>query len=34
MPILINDRNEAIETVLIVSKGYDGKKETSTMRIH
>ncbi|MCX2836926.1 hypothetical protein OQ279_02075 [Salinimicrobium sp. MT39] len=29
---LINDRAEAIEGVLIVSKGYDGKKETSTMR--
>jgi hypothetical protein len=29
---LINDRPEAIEGVLIVSKGYDGKKETSTMR--
>ena len=29
---LINDRKEPIETVLIVSKGYDGKKATSTMR--
>lgn len=29
---LINDRSEAIEGVLIVSKGYDGNKETSTMR--
>jgi len=29
---LINDRAEAIEGVLIVSKGYDGKKETATMR--
>ncbi len=29
---LINNRSEAIEGVLIVSKGYDGKKETSTMR--
>ncbi|UZH53994.1 hypothetical protein JRG66_08200 [Salinimicrobium tongyeongense] len=29
---LINDRAEAIEGVLIVSKGYDGTKETSTMR--
>jgi hypothetical protein len=29
---LINDRREAIEGVLIVSKGYDGNKETSTMR--
>lgn len=29
---LINDRPQAIEGVLIVSKGYDGKKETSTMR--
>ncbi|WP_029038119.1 hypothetical protein [Salinimicrobium xinjiangense] len=29
---LINDRGEAIEGVLIVSKGYDGKRETSTMR--
>lgn len=29
---LINDRKEPIETVLIVSRGYDGNKETSTMR--
>ncbi len=29
---LINDRNETLEGVLIVSKGYDGKRETSTMR--
>ena len=29
---LINDRKEAIETVLIVSRGFDDKKETSTMR--
>ena len=29
---LINNRSQAIEGVLIVSKGYDGKKETSTMR--
>ena len=29
---LINDRPEAIEGVLIVSKGYDEKRETSTMR--
>ncbi|NJW52860.1 hypothetical protein [Salinimicrobium oceani] len=29
---LINDRAEAIEGVLIVTKGYDGKRETSTMR--
>ena len=29
---LINDRKEAMEGVLIVTKGYDGKKETSTMR--
>ncbi|WP_029033046.1 hypothetical protein [Salinimicrobium terrae] len=29
---LINDRSEAIEGVLIVTKGYDGKRETSTMR--
>lgn len=29
---LINDRNTAIETVLIVTKGYDDKDVTSTMR--
>ena len=29
---LINDRKEPLEGILIVSKGYDGKKETSTMR--
>ncbi len=29
---LINDRNTAIDTVLIVSKGYDDKDVTSTMR--
>ena len=29
---LINDTNEAIEMVLIVSKGHDNKKETSLMR--
>lgn len=29
---LINERDSAIETVLIVSKGYDGKDMTSTMR--
>lgn len=29
---LINDREKTLEGVLIVSKGYDGKKETSTMR--
>ena len=29
---LINDRKETLEGVLIVSKGYDGKKETSVMR--
>ena len=29
---LINDRNEAIEMALIVSKGYDNKKETSVIR--
>lgn len=29
---IINDRNTAIETVLIVTKGFDGKDITSTMR--
>ena len=29
---LINNRKEALETVLIVSRGYEGGKETSTMR--
>lgn len=29
---LINNRDEAIEMVLIVSKGYDNKKETSVIR--
>lgn len=29
---IINDKNEAVEMVLIVSKGYDNKKATSTMR--
>lgn len=29
---LINDREDALEGVLIVSKGYDGKNETSIMR--
>lgn len=29
---LINDRDTAIDTVLIVSKGYDEKDVTSTMR--
>lgn len=29
---LINDRDTAIDTVLIVSKGYDDKDVTSTMR--
>ncbi|TDQ32934.1 hypothetical protein [Zeaxanthinibacter enoshimensis] len=29
---LINNRNSAIEMVLIVSKGYDGETKTSTMR--
>ena len=29
---LINDRDEAIEMALIVSKGYDNKKETSIIR--
>lgn len=29
---LINDRKETLEGVLIVSKGYDGEKATSTMR--
>ena len=29
---LINDRNDAIESILIASKGFAGKKETSTMR--
>lgn len=29
---LINDTNEALEMVLIVSKGFDKKKETSVMR--
>ncbi|MDN3596112.1 hypothetical protein [Zunongwangia endophytica] len=29
---IINNKNVSIETILIVSKGYDGKKETSVMR--
>lgn len=29
---LLNDGSEAIEGVLIVSRGYDEKRETSTMR--
>ena len=29
---LINDRDEAIEMALIVSKGYDEKKQTSVIR--
>ncbi|GLB48352.1 hypothetical protein [Neptunitalea lumnitzerae] len=29
---IINDRDEAIETVLIVSKGYDGETKTATFR--
>lgn len=29
---LINDRKDAVESVLIVSKGYDEKRQTSTMR--
>lgn len=29
---IINDKNEAVEMVLIVSKGYNNKKATSTMR--
>ena len=29
---LINDRDEAIEMALIVSKGYDNRKETSVIR--
>lgn len=29
---IINDKNEGVEMVLIVSKGYDNKKATSTMR--
>ena len=29
---IINNRETTIETVLIVSKGYDGAKQTSTMR--
>ncbi|MBZ9729915.1 hypothetical protein LB467_09475 [Salegentibacter sp. JZCK2] len=29
---LINDKDEAIEMALIVSKGYDENKETSTIR--
>ena len=29
---VINDRKEAIDTVLVVTKGYDGKDVTSTMR--
>ena len=29
---IINDRQEALEGVLIVTRGYDGEKETSTMR--
>ena len=31
---LINDRTTAIETVLIVSKGFNGDIKTSTMRQH
>lgn len=29
---IINNRNTSIEMVLIVAKGYEGKKETSVMR--
>lgn len=29
---LINDRKESLEGVLIVTKGHDGERETSTMR--
>ncbi|MGB5817876.1 MAG: hypothetical protein WBG90_00225 [Saonia sp.] len=29
---IINDRDSKIEMVLIVSKGYDGERKTSTMR--
>lgn len=29
---LINDRDEAIDTVLIVTRGYDDQRSTSTMR--
>ncbi|WBL25872.1 hypothetical protein [Zunongwangia sp. HGR-M22] len=29
---IINNKNVTIEMILIVSKGYDGKKETSVMR--
>ncbi|MFD1094652.1 hypothetical protein [Salegentibacter chungangensis] len=29
---LINDSETALETVLIVTRGYDGRKQTSTMR--
>ena len=29
---LINDKNESIEMVLIVSQGYEGETKTSTMR--
>lgn len=29
---LINDKETALETILIVTRGYDGKKQTSTMR--
>jgi len=29
---IINDRTDAVETVLVVSKGYDENKKTSTMR--
>src|SRR5690554_4087854 len=29
---LINDREESIETVIVVSTGYEGDRKTSTMR--
>jgi len=29
---IINNRNDTIEMVLVVSKGFDGDKKTSTMR--
>ena len=29
---IINNKNVSIEMILIVAKGYDGKKETSVMR--
>lgn len=29
---IINDRQDSLDTVLVVTRGYDGEKKTSTMR--